>query len=876
MIYKKVTYLTLFLTTMFLFYSCILFKKATVNRTIPPVGITIPPVKQDTLKKINKPRPYKEVITSNAITNKGLFSVHKVEDRYYFEIPDSLLDKEILIVNRVVKAAADWRKEDFGYAGDKIVENVVLFTKGMNNKLLIRRMLYYQMATDSSDNGMYRSFVNSNLRPIVAVFDIKAFSIDSSSSVIDMTDYINTDNDILFFDSNFKKKVGLGAIQPDKSYIQSISSFRLNVEVRTTKTYINEATLNTYELNSSWILLPTKLMKPRYLDSRVGYFGRYSWDFDVPQGVRPVWKIIRWRLEPKVEDAERYKRGELVEPQTPIVYYIDPATPKKWVPYLIQGVNDWKTAFEKAGFKNAIYAMEAPKNDPQWSIEDARHNAIVYKAAILSNASGPTVTDPRTGEILETHINWYHNVMEILHDWYMIQAGPSDPKARKMIFDDSLMGQLIRFVCSHEVGHTLGLAHNFGASSTIPVEKLRDKKWVEENGFCPSIMDYARFNYVAQPEDSISEKGLLPRIGIYDKWAIEWGYKWLPDFKSKEEEKTYLNKWIIDRTSTDKRLWFGNESTPDPRCQSEDIGDNAMKAGEYGIRNLKKVMSQLIEWTKEPNADYESLSKMKDGVIAQFRRYLFHVANNIGGIMFTSKTVEEKGGEIAFVSKESQLEGIKFLQRELFDTPEWIMDKTLFSLIGGYSFNEPIILQREIMNNITSQKTISNLLHFEANYPDSAYTITQLFDDLQAAIFREVKTVRQIDFYRRNLQKVYVERLIALLNPQNSDNPFDGSSGSWNTKTDIPSVVKHSIKKIILEINSALHHYCNGISREHLVDICDRLKKVIDPNTPLLLVPLSNKGYINSLQRKEQLKIGRFISPYENFQRLNCWEIERQ
>src|SRR5690606_15429008 len=381
---------------------------------------------------------------------------------------------------------------------------------------------------------------------------------------IDVTDYISSDNNVLFFSSTLKTSNRIGSQQSDKSYIAGVRSYPTNIEISTVKTYGRTAAPSTsgssrssapsgnitVELNSSLVMLPKVPMKPRNYDARVGYFTTGYTDFDAnPHGVESVRLIKRWRLEPKPEDMEKYKRGELVEPAKPIIFYIDPATPKKSVPYLIQGINDWQKSFEKAGFKNGIIGKPArtKAEDPEWSLEDARYSAIVYKPSPIPNASGPSIADPRSGEILESHINWHHNVMQLIHDWYFVQCAPVDEGARTMRFDDELMGQLIRFVSSHEVGHTLGLRHNYGSSSTVPVEKLRDKKWVEENGHTPSIMDYARFNYVAQPEDNISRAGLFPRIGDYDDWAIEWGYKLFPNITSEEEEKAHLNKWVITR-----------------------------------------------------------------------------------------------------------------------------------------------------------------------------------------------------------------------------------------------------------------------------------------------------------------------------------------
>jgi hypothetical protein len=490
------------------------------------------------------PKPYKEIITDKAITRKGLFSVHKIDDKWFFELADSLLGRDILVVNRISKAPINTRSGFFGYAGDEINENVIRLEKGPNNKLFLRTISYSVYAKDSS-KPMYKSVQNSNIQPIAAAFDIKAFSAENKGIVIELTDFINSDNDILYFAPFFKSSLRIGGVQTDKSYVVDIRSYPINTEIKTVKTYsktpapsllpgqpsAGPAGYATFELNSSLVLLPKEPMRPRYYDDRVAFFTTEYTDFDAdPQGVKDISMITRWRLEPKDEDLEKYKRGELVEPKKPIIFYIDPATPAKWVPYLIQGVNDWQKAFEKAGFKNAIVARKAPIDgeDSTWSLEDARYSAIVYKPSEIPNARGPHVHDPRSGEILESHIDWYHNVMQLLRNWYLIQASPSDPRARTARFNDSLMGQLIRFVSSHEVGHTLGLPHNMGASAATPVEKLRDKAWVEANGHTSSIMDYARFNYVAQPEDKIGPMGLYPRIGEYDLWSIEWGYKMLP------------------------------------------------------------------------------------------------------------------------------------------------------------------------------------------------------------------------------------------------------------------------------------------------------------------------------------------------------------
>ncbi len=851
--------ITRFTTVLFSVAVCIFFytataqekpgKKQPAKTTAPATAPQTPPSMPTPPKQ--GPKPYKEVITNKAVTDSGLFMIHKIDERFYFEIPDSLLERDVLIVNRITKAAAGSRTGFFGYAGDQIGENVIQFVKGPNNnKVYIKNISYLEMSKDSSADGMYRSVRNSNLQPIVAAFDVKAYhykdstSKQSYASVIDITDYLNGDNDILFFDTQLKNHIKIGGYQVDKSYIQGVRSFPMNIEIRTVKTYTKTAAAPmgmpsptpppsspaTYELNSSMVLLPAKPMQSRYFDGRVGYFATGYVDFDAdPQGVKRISMITRWRLEPKPEDVEKYKRGELVEPAKPIVFYIDPATPKKWVPYLIQGVNDWQAAFEKAGWKNAIMAKEAPVNDSLWSLEDARHSAIVYKPSDIPNASGPHVHDPRSGEIMETHINWYHNVMSLLRNWYMIQTAAVDPRARKMRFDDELMGQLIRFVSSHEVGHTLGLRHNFGSSSTVPVEKLRDKKFVETYGHTPSIMDYARFNYVAQPEDNISEKGLFPRIGDYDMWAIEWGYRWFPNLTSPEAEKPVLNKWIIDSLNSNKRLWFGTETDPfDPRCQNEDLGDNAMKAGMYGIKNLQRILPKLEEWTKEPNEPYSNLNTMYREVISQYSRYIGHVAKYIGGSMTTPKSIEQPGAVYEVVSKAKQKEAMSFLQEQLFTTPTWLINKKYTSVINLDLVAVISSLQDNALSRLFHPMILTSLLKAEGQLGSEAYTISDMFSDLKKGIWKEVASRQKIDINRRNLQKVYTERLIALFTPPANPNQMGMSMGVLKT-SDIMSLAKAHARSLASEIRAAIPGTQDAVTKAHLQDVLERLTNALDP-----------------------------------------------
>jgi hypothetical protein len=806
-----------------------------------------------------QPKPYNTVITDKAITRRGMITTHKLDDKFFFEIADTTLGRDILVVSRIAKSGADVRAAK-GYAGDVIGSTVIRFEKGPGNRIFMRKVSFKTYSPDST-TSMYQSLKNSNIQAIAASFNIAAYTPDKTGSVIDMTDYINSDNDIFYFGSPaLKTGLRLGNQLADRSYIESVRSFPLNVEITTMKTYSLTAAAQapgaggagfgggasagsaTLELNTSMVLLPKVPMKARYADPRVGYFTEGYTDFDLnPQGVKEIELIKRWRLEPKPEDLAKYKRGELVEPKKQIVYYIDPATPKKWIPYLIAGVNDWAKAFEKAGFKNAIVAKQAPTfaQDSTWSIDDARHSAIVYKPSEVANASGPSISDPRSGEIMESHINWFHNVQSIVHDWYMIQTAAVDPRARTMTFSDELMGDLIRFVSSHEVGHTLGLLHNFGSSSTVPVELLRNKKWVEEHGHTPSIMDYARFNYVAQPEDNISAKGLYPRIGDYDKWAIEWGYKYFPETKGPIDEVPILNKMTIE-SAKDRRLWFGTEQNPDdPHSQSEDLGDNAMKASEYGIKNLKVILPNFPLWTKEANEGYENLERMYGQLLSQFGRYMGHVVKNIGGIYENPKMVEQAGPVYEHTPAATQKEAMDFLNKQLFMTPKWLLNQSILDDIDVNPLQIVIQPQSFTLNSLLSTKTLNNLIAAEATDGASAYKISDLFTDLNGAILTELKSNTSIDVYRRNLQKTYVEQLISIVKPraQNTNNVPGGGGGDGrrpapkgvpNSINDVISVVKGQLREIQGSMKSAANSQSDSLTKYHLLDLAGRIEAALD------------------------------------------------
>lgn len=795
------------------------------------------------------PKPYKDVITDKAKTSKGLLTVHKIDDKYYFEIADTLLGRDIMTVTRYSKTAAGGGI----FGGEEVNRQMIRWEKGPDNKIFLRSISIVMTSADST-KPIFQAVRNSSADPIIGAFDIKAMKRDTVS-VIDVTDFFKGDNQVFSLSPVRKQLLKITMLQPDRSFIQHMRSYPINTEIRTVKTFsvippsislmpipqigqylpasVNAGVV-TMEFNTSMILLPKVPMRKRFFDQRVGYFAnRYAVFGEESHKSDEEVFAVRWRLEPKSkEDAERQKRGEAIEPKKPIVYYIDPATPKKWQKYLKLGIDDWQAAFEKAGWKNAIRGEILSEKD-SLSMEDARFSAIRYFAADIPNAYGPNVHDPRSGEILESHIGWYHNVMSLVHDWYMIQTAAADPRARSKKFSDELMGELVRFVASHEVGHTIGLRHNMGASSATPVEKLRDKAWVAKNGHTSSIMDYARFNYVAQPEDGITD--YFPRIGDYDIWAIKWGYSYFPDAKDAVEEKKILNTWTKEAYK-DPRKHFGTESSPyDPRYQTEDLSDNAMKASEYGIKNLQKILPNITEWTKEDGEFYSELSGTYNQVVTQYRRYVGHVTKNIGGVYDDPKTYDMEGAVFTAVPKATQKEAVTFLNRQVFATPTWLLDQNILNKINLETGVEAVkSIQEFTLNSLFAGDRAVRLMETGATNPAN-YNLDDLMTDVRGGIWAELKTKKAIDVYRRNLQKVFTEKLITLLAPT-PVMVFSLAPGTgFNTrmvdlkKTDLPSIARAHLESLKTEIKAALPLTTDKMSKYHLQDVLNRITKGLDP-----------------------------------------------
>lgn len=798
------------------------------------------------------PKEYREVITDKAHSMAGLMTVHKLEDKYYFEIPDSVFGRDIMAITRMSQTPSGG-----GYGGEQANRQVIRFEKGPSNKVFLRVIDFIATSPDTTA-PIYTAVRNSNLDPIAAAFDIKAIRKDTSV-VVEVDDFFNNPNQAFDIPPNAKQRYNLTGIQKDRSYIEAIRSYPINVEVRTVKTYgVNQqagqrgntggggrqqsaslpagqnAGVVTFELNTSMILLPKTPMRKRFFDPRVGIFATSNTSYD-NNGQRAETETIavRWRLEAKnAADAARQQRGELIEPAKPIVFYIDPATPEKWRPFLKKGVEDWQVAFEQAGWKNAIQAKDWPVQDTTMSLEDARFSVIRYFASTVENAYGPNVHDPRSGEIIESHIGWYHNVMRLLKRWYTTQTAAVDPRARKNEFDDELMGQLVRFVSSHEVGHTLGLRHNFGASNATPVEKLRDKAFTDANGHTSSIMDYARFNYVAQPEDGVTD--LYPRIGDYDKWAIEWDYKPIYNSPDAEADKKVLNKWYLEKAAGNPRLHFLTErSAYDPRAQSEDLGDNSMLASEYGIKNLQRILPNIVEWSKEDAEHYERAEEMYGDIVAQFRRYVGHVTKWVGGIFEDPKTYDQPGTVYQPAPTQMQRDAVSFLNKQLFQTPEWLLDRKLFSYIRADQGVAAVSqLQESAINSLLSTSRLQRMMENKAGFPDT-YGMEDLFSDLHRGIWSELNSGSPISVYRRNLQKIYVEKLISMLKPEKSEDsgnsPFQGGGSTMDPeKTDYQSVVRADLDKLYKELKKKARSSSDNMSRYHLEDCLARIGAALD------------------------------------------------
>ncbi len=805
-----------------------------------------------TAPKKSTVKPYKEVITSKAVSKWGMFGVHNIDDKYYFEIPDSLLKREVLFTTRLVKVPTGSPR----FGGEIVNKIIVSFEKASEDKLYMR--VVTQVAAADSTNAIARAVRNSSIDPIVMVFDVKTRG-EHGNLVIEATDFISKDNNITGFDAASKRSMGLGALAADRSFIMSVNAYTQNIDIKSMRTYSMGAAAAaapgaapaemaapatsasvgvTMELSTSIMLLPSVQMASRHSDPRVGYLTEnYRIFSDAQQKVEEKNFIVRHRLEPKEEDIQKYMQGELVEPKEPLVYYVDPATPKQWRPFIIEGINDWNEAFKAAGFKNAIIGKEWPENDSTMNMEDARCKVVRYFPTEQQFSYGPVVHDPRSGEILQTYIGWSHNKIYSLYEWYFVQASPLDPRARTTKFSTELMGSLIRAAVAREVGHTLGLRNNMAGSSAYPVEKLRNKSWVEANGFSASIMDYIHYNYVAQPEDNISPKGLIPQIGAYDKWAIKYGYTYTGK-DNFEEEKKLVQQWVVAAVDTNRALKFSREmdmnpnDPTDPSAQTEDIGSDPVKASELGIKNLKIVAANLLAWTREDMDLYDNTNLMYQNVTEWYRMLSRHVYTQIGGTHQNLKSIEQKGDVYTPVPKELQKRAMAYMHREVFQTPTWLYNKNLLNKFGKPAKKDQVQKYQDdavyqMLKGTTLFKMTTETMRFGK---EKTYTLNEMLTDLNKGIWSEVKpgTAVVIDPYRRAVQKSVVENMLRV-SKESAQSPAPGSNSPDLSTSDVPVLLRVHLEKIMQQCKAAIPACKDPLTLAHLKYVSNKINHFLYP-----------------------------------------------
>jgi hypothetical protein len=791
-------------------------------------------------------RSYSEVVPASAESQEGLFGVHQVEDRLLFEIPDSIMGRDMAIMSRFAKV-----QDGLANGGDRMGPNLTVRWELRNDRVYLRS--YAHSNTADPDDNVHLAVENSNFAPVLASFEVETRG--SGTSVIDVTDLYMGDHPAFSFPRTQRNNYGVRSYERDRSWMEWARSFPINVELRIVRSYAADQPPSSqrggaisFEINHSMILLPEEPMMPRLADERVTYITvtqtDYSRDF---QGVRPYEYLRRFRLEPS--DPEAFARGELVDPVEPIVWYIDPATPEEWIPYYKAGIMEWEDAFEQAGFSNALEVHLAPteEEDPEFSLLDARYSVIRYVATPTRSANaGGDVVDPRSGEVIRAHMNMYHGLDERLRWWLVSQVATANPDFRTNQLSEADMGEAIRYVISHEMAHAMGLPHNQRANFVYPVDSLRSAEFVERMGHSASSVGRTRYNYVAQPGDDVNPER---RVGLWDMFAIEWGYRPILDAQTPEDELETLNEWIVERADDpwfrSAEAQFGMDVEWDPYRMTEGISDDPVQAAVYGMQNLRTATESLMDWVLNPLDDYHELGTHYLQNLTQWNRYAEHAAAAVGGSWTHFKRVGEEGWVYTPIETDYQLSAMAFIDEHVLQTPHWALDTELLRRIEHAGAVERIRAYQELaVQRFLNHARLARMIEHETFLGDDTYRPSEMLDDAREIIWREVRSGDAIDTFRRNQQRAYLEQAHYLLHEATSDHWSPPASGNLRvssnddpplnadlhiSQSDIRPLVRDQLRLLRDEVQGALDGGVDHrMTRIHLEDTLERIEKALN------------------------------------------------